>query len=111
MPRRSVCRVENSPGLLQAQSAGVTRQFEVAKLDEAKEGALIQVVDPALTPDWKSSPKRALITIAATFAGFILGLFWALAKVGLERMREDPEIDTKLSSFRQAISLKRTHAL
>ena len=28
----------------------LARQFELAKLDEAKEGALIQVVDPAIPP-------------------------------------------------------------
>jgi tyrosine-protein kinase Etk/Wzc len=89
----------------------LARQFEVAKLDEAKEGALVQVVDPALIPDWKSSPKRALITLAATLVGLIVGMFWALAQALLERMHEDPEMDGKLSSFRQAISLKRTHVM
>jgi len=34
------------------------RQFELARLDESREGALIQVVDAALVPDKKSKPKR-----------------------------------------------------
>ncbi len=37
----------------------LARQFELAKLDEAKEGAIIQVVDPAIPPDKKSSPGGA----------------------------------------------------
>jgi len=37
----------------------LARQFELAKLDEAKEGALIQVVDPAVPPDKKSFPNGA----------------------------------------------------
>jgi uncharacterized protein involved in exopolysaccharide biosynthesis len=39
----------------------LARQFEVAKLDEAKQGALIQVVDPAVPPDRRSFPKRTLM--------------------------------------------------
>ena len=41
----------------------LARQFEVAKLDEAKEGSVVQVVDPALPPDRRSFPKRTLIVL------------------------------------------------
>ena len=54
----------------------LARQFEVAKLDEAKEGALIQVVDPAIPPDRRSFPRRGLIVIGATVLGLIIGVFW-----------------------------------
>ena len=49
----------------------LARQFELAKLDEAKEGAIIQVVDPAVPPDKRSFPKRTLIVIVATFVGLL----------------------------------------
>lgn len=45
-----------------------SRQYEVARLDESREGALIQVVDAATPPEHKSKPKRALITLMAAFA-------------------------------------------
>jgi uncharacterized protein involved in exopolysaccharide biosynthesis len=48
------------------------RQFEVAKLDEAKEGQSLQQVDVAMPPDRKSKPSRALIVLAATFAALLL---------------------------------------
>ena len=48
------------------------RQFEVAKLDEAKEGQSLQQVDVAVPPDRKSKPSRALIVLAATFAALLL---------------------------------------
>ncbi len=44
------------------------RQYEIARVDESREGALIQVVDPALPPEKKSKPKR-VYTAAATAAG------------------------------------------
>ena len=37
----------------------LAKQFEMAKLDEAKEGALIQVVDPAVVPDRGPFPSEA----------------------------------------------------
>lgn len=84
----------------------LAKQFEMAKLDEAKEGSLIQVVDPAIVPDRKSSPKRALIVIVATFAGFLLGIFAALLQAALEHMKTDPEVSSKLSLFKTSLSLK-----
>ena len=36
------------------------KQYDAARLDEAKDAAIIQVVEPAIEPDRRSSPKRAL---------------------------------------------------
>ena len=47
------------------------RQYEIAKLDEAKEGPVLQQVDVALPPDYKSKPSRALIVIAAALLAFL----------------------------------------
>lgn len=86
----------------------LARQFEMAKLDEAKEGALIQVVDPAIVPDYKSSPKRGLITIAAAVAGLFIGIFVALFREGLGRLRQNPEQRERLDILRKAIWTKKT---
>jgi tyrosine-protein kinase Etk/Wzc len=83
----------------------LARQFEVAKLDEAKQGSLIQVVDPAIPPDRRSFPKRSLIVMGATIAGFLLGIFIALLQAGLQRLKTDPEATVKLHVLRRALSL------
>jgi uncharacterized protein involved in exopolysaccharide biosynthesis len=80
----------------------LARQFEVAKLDEARQGALIQVVDPAIPPDRRSFPKRGLIVICATAVGFILGVFIALFQAGFQRLKDDPETTQKLGILRRA---------
>jgi uncharacterized protein involved in exopolysaccharide biosynthesis len=49
------------------------KQYDAARLDEAKEAAIIQVVEKAIEPDQKSSPKRALIVLLFTFLGFFIG--------------------------------------
>ena len=74
----------------------LARQFELAKLDEAKEGAIIQVVDPAVPPDKKSFPRRGLIAIVAAILGFIAGVTMALLSAGFQKMRLDPIIRKKL---------------
>lgn len=48
------------------------RQFEVARVDESREGALIQVLDAAQPPEKKSKPKRAYIALGAGAAAVLL---------------------------------------
>ncbi len=57
-----------------------TRQYESARLDESREGTLIQVVDAATPPEHKSKPSRVLIVLAALAAGFVLGALWLLVR-------------------------------
>ncbi len=86
----------------------LARQFEVAKLDEAKEGALIQVVDPAIVPDRRSSPKRSLIVIGSTFLGFFLGVVVALFQGGYQRLMHDPTAGAKVAALRRALRRSKT---
>lgn len=58
----------------------LARQFELAKADEAKDGALIQVVDMAVTPEWKSAPKRGMIAIIAFLGTLVLTLLYIALK-------------------------------
>jgi tyrosine-protein kinase Etk/Wzc len=52
------------------------KQFELAKVDESREGAVIQVLDIAQPPERKAKPKKAMIaTIVALASGFALLLF------------------------------------
>jgi uncharacterized protein involved in exopolysaccharide biosynthesis len=82
------------------------RQFELAKLDEAKQGSLVQVVDPAVPPDKRSFPKRILIVLVATALGFLAGVLYAFLISGLKRMQSDSETAQKLNHLRGALSLK-----
>lgn len=88
----------------------LARQYELAKLEEAREGAMVQVVDPAVVPDKRSFPKRSLIVIGAGAAGLLIGLCAAFMLAGLERTRENPESAIKLDHIRSVFSLKRMWA-
>jgi tyrosine-protein kinase Etk/Wzc len=86
----------------------LARQFEIAKLDEAKEGALIQVVDPAVPPDLRSFPKRRYFALAGLGGGFVLGIVLALLLSGLERMKQNPEANIKLAYLRRILSFRKS---
>jgi tyrosine-protein kinase Etk/Wzc len=84
----------------------LARQFELAKLDEAKEGAIIQVVDLAVVPDKRSFPKRALIVIVSTVVGSLFAIFAALFRAAFDRMKVDPKTSSKLDFLRETWSGK-----
>jgi len=56
----------------------LSKQFELAKLDEARDAVVIQVIDRAIPPERKSRPKRSLIVVLATAAMLFLSVFIVL---------------------------------
>lgn len=67
------------------------KQYEIAKVDESREGASIQILDAATPPERKSKPQKTLIAIIATLAsGFIFTLFIFIRHF-INSSRKDPE--------------------
>jgi uncharacterized protein involved in exopolysaccharide biosynthesis len=62
----------------------LAKQYEMAKLDEARDAVVIQIIDKAVQPERKVKPKRAIIVAVSTFIGF---MFSILLSFYLERMR------------------------
>ena len=50
----------------------LTQQYELAKVQEAKELPTVRVMDPAVKPERKSAPKRTLIVGLSVFGALIL---------------------------------------
>lgn len=73
----------------------MAKQFELAKVDESREAALIQVLDEAVPAERKSKPKRALIVVTLSIAGAVLGMLAALV---FEYMKKSSQ--AKLASQR-----------
>ena len=78
------------------------RQLEAAKIDEAKEGPQIQVVDVALAPEIRSSPQRAKYVTNAALAGVLLGVVLALVKSYFGRMKKSEQGSSHLAALRRA---------
>ncbi len=66
-------------------------QFELAKMQEAKEGSVIQVVDPAVPPDKKSGPPRTLIVFGGLIGGLLLTSLWIFFTETVSLARKDPQ--------------------
>jgi uncharacterized protein involved in exopolysaccharide biosynthesis len=86
----------------------LAKEFEVAKLDEAREGAIIQVVDAAVPPDKKASPHRTLIVIAVTILSFFVAVFWVLLRNILTRSFELPENRQRLRLIKRLWGAKQS---
>lgn len=71
----------------------LTKQYEVAKLNEAKDSSTIQVLDSATVPFQKSKPKRSMIIVLATVAAFFTSVFLAFILEYLEKL---PESDREM---------------
>jgi tyrosine-protein kinase Etk/Wzc len=76
------------------------KQYETARIDEAQDAPIVQVVESAIVPERKSSPKRTLIAIGALLFGLLVGVvrviyrFW---RAGL-----DPATSAELTEVRRA---------
>ncbi len=78
----------------------LAKEFEIAKLDEAREGSMVQVVDNAVPPDRRSSPHRLLIVIVTAFVAFIMASFWVNLRGRFRRASELPENRHRLRVIR-----------
>jgi uncharacterized protein involved in exopolysaccharide biosynthesis len=85
----------------------LAKEFEIAKLDEAREGSIIQVVDPAVIPDKKSFPPRTLIVIGTTILGFFVAAFWVFVREKSSRAFEMPENRERLQAIKRGLKVKK----
>ena len=84
----------------------LAKQFELAKLEEAKESSVVQVMDVAVVPDRKSKPKRATIVLLATIAGFLLSLVVVFVKVAWANGQLNPAQAERFAKLRQQMKLR-----
>jgi tyrosine-protein kinase Etk/Wzc len=55
----------------------MAKEYEIARVDEARDATMIQVVDTAVQDEREIKPKRTLMVVVATLLGFFLGIFTA----------------------------------
>ena len=76
------------------------KQYDSARLDEAKEAAIIQVVDSPAPPERHSSPRRLLIIILFTVLGALSGCAYLYM---VEIFRSNPRLAAALAAFKLAL--------
>jgi uncharacterized protein involved in exopolysaccharide biosynthesis len=85
----------------------IARQYEIAKVDEAKQGAIIQIVDHATVPDHRSFPSKLIFTLVGIFLGLFIGIAYILAKEGFVRLAHNPAESERVQALREAFPSKR----
>ena len=78
----------------------LAKQFELAKIDEAKDATVIQVMDRAIVPDRKSKPRRSLIVLLSAFLALCASVLWAVFKERATHARLDPTTSSRLTRLR-----------
>jgi tyrosine-protein kinase Etk/Wzc len=81
----------------------LAKQYEAARLDEARTAAVIQVVDPAIEPDRKSSPPRILIVVIVTLLGLFASVGYVLLAETVARMRLNRDVESRWTMLKRTV--------
>ena len=82
----------------------LAKQYEIARIDEAKDATLIQVLDHAVPPERRSKPRRSIIVVAGVLLAGVLIVLWVLVVDATARARTRPEVDQKVRALRGLLS-------
>lgn len=81
----------------------LAKQYESARVDEARNSVVIQVVDPAVALDEESGPRRSLIVVLATVMTLILASMWSVLRAGLARVQQGAGHNARWNELRELL--------
>jgi len=79
------------------------RQYETAKIREAQDPVVIQLLSPPTYPEIRSKPQRKKIVVLATLLGGFLAVFAAFTRHFLSLSANDPQVGSKVDFIRNTI--------
>lgn len=85
----------------------LSNQYEAARLDEAREGAPVQVVETAAVPEERTTTPAWRKIVAGGAFGLFMAAFYVMAVYAWQRMRANRLFAEKLSALR-AVHAERT---
>jgi len=86
----------------------LSKQYEMAKINETKDSSSVQIIDEAEAPTRKSGPKRSIIVILSTFTAFIFSLGIIFIQEYFSKLSpEDAEI---IREIRQSLRFRKRDA-
>ena len=71
----------------------LTQQYEMSRIQEAKDSPTVQVLDRALVPEKRSKPKRKRIVILSVFLSAFLSIFLGFFLEYVARMKENEDLN------------------
>jgi capsule polysaccharide export protein KpsE/RkpR len=85
----------------------IAKQYELARIDEARDAAVLQFVDKAVKLDFKSKPRRGLMVILAAIIAGMLGVMTAFVLEARERARSNPAQQRLFEELSKHLSRRR----
>ena len=82
----------------------LAKQFELAKIDEAKDSAVVQVMDKAIEPDRKSKPKRSMLVLLSTLLAGVIAVLWAFVREAMAKASNDPQQVGRLQALKRYLA-------
>ena len=79
----------------------LTKQYELAKISEAKDSSSLQILDEAVVPLKKSKPRRSLIVVLSVMTTFFISIFAVLVQEYLSKL--PPEDALLLGEIKQSL--------
>lgn len=80
----------------------LSKQYELAKIDEAKESSNIQILDYAVPAEKKSKPKKMIIIFLGFIGGAFFALFIALIRDAYLRATKDEDSNYRWNVLKNA---------
>jgi capsular polysaccharide biosynthesis protein len=93
------------PFVQSALMNSMIKQYEAARIDEARESQILFPVDVAKSPERRSSPKKAQLVLVVGFAAFFATLLWIFIKRALRNIQSDPAFSQKWIKMKKAWKL------
>jgi capsule polysaccharide export protein KpsE/RkpR len=87
----------------------LTKQYELAKVDEAKEIPTIKVLDEPVVPDRRVSPPRLTIIILGTILALFLGILWLVVREVWSAMDSTSPYKLMLGQLREMFTGDNNH--
>jgi uncharacterized protein involved in exopolysaccharide biosynthesis len=84
----------------------LAKQYELARLDEAKDPAIIQVLDPAAEPERKFKPKRAFMLIVCGALSLVVAIIAAFVIEANRRAMRNPSHAARWLEFKSYLKNK-----
>ncbi len=95
--------------LLETISAYLRQQLEQERISEQRDLPTLQVLDPAIYPEWRASPSRSIMLMLGLFTGLFFSLFYVAIKDFSEDVRRNPEGHVRYLNLRASL-LRRNRA-
>jgi uncharacterized protein involved in exopolysaccharide biosynthesis len=80
------------------------KQYDVARIDESREGVIIQVLNVAEPPTKRTSAKRTQTAVSASLSVGVALLLFVFIRNALKRAAQRPETSDQIESLRRALA-------